>query len=51
MRGRMSDAPSYAPPVDIDTVMVGATVCQIEDSNNPGFDFLKTVIDGIETGG
>ncbi len=37
MRGRMSDAPSYAPPVDIDAVMVGATVCQIEDSRNPDF--------------
>lgn len=38
MRGRMSDAPSYAPPVDIDAVMVGATVCQIEDSRNPDFE-------------
>jgi len=38
MRGRMSDAPSYAPPVDVDSVMVGATVCQIEDSRNPDFE-------------
>lgn len=38
MRGRMSDSPSYAPPVDIDAVMVGGTVCQIEDSRNPGFE-------------
>ncbi|MCB2217775.1 NADP-dependent oxidoreductase [Desulfofustis glycolicus] len=38
MRGRMSDAPSYAPPVDIDAVMVGGTVCQIEDSRNPEFE-------------
>ena len=37
MRGRMSDAPSYAAPVNIDEVMVGATVCQIEDSRNPDF--------------
>lgn len=37
MRGRMSDAPSYTAPVDIDDVMVGATVCQIEDSRNPDF--------------
>ncbi len=37
MRGRMSDAPSYAPPVQIDEVMVGATVCQIEESRNPDF--------------
>lgn len=37
MRGRMSDAPSYAPPVDIDTVMVGGTVCQVEQSRHPDF--------------
>ncbi|MGF1763292.1 NADP-dependent oxidoreductase [Aliivibrio kagoshimensis] len=37
MRGRMSDAKSYADPVAIDDVMVGATVCQIEVSNNPNF--------------
>ncbi len=37
MRGRMSDAPSYAPPVDIDAVMVGATVCKVEESRNPDF--------------
>ncbi len=37
MRGRMSDRPSYAPPVDIGAVMVGGTVCQIEDSRNPDF--------------
>lgn len=32
MRGRMSDAESYAEPVKIGDVMVGATVCQIEQS-------------------
>jgi len=37
MRGRMSDAKSYAEPVAIDDVMVGATVCQIEQSNNDEF--------------
>lgn len=37
MRGRMSDRPSYAPPVDVDDVMVGGTVCQVEVSNNPDF--------------
>jgi NADPH-dependent curcumin reductase CurA len=37
MRGRMSDAKSYAEPVAIDDVMVGATVCQVEVSNNPNF--------------
>jgi len=37
MRGRMSDAPSYAEPVKIDEVMVGATVCQVEASRHPDF--------------
>ncbi|TKB07945.1 NADP-dependent oxidoreductase [Desulforhopalus sp. IMCC35007] len=37
MRGRMSDAPSYAPPVAIDEVMVGGTVCQVEASRNPDY--------------
>jgi hypothetical protein len=37
MRGRMSDAPSYASPVDIDDVMVGATVSQVAESRNPDF--------------
>jgi len=35
MRGRMSDAPSYAAPVEIDQVMVGGTVCVVEESRNP----------------
>lgn len=37
MRGRMSDAPSYAPPVAIGELMVGATVSRVEISNLPGF--------------
>ncbi|MDA4847265.1 NADP-dependent oxidoreductase [Hoeflea poritis] len=37
MRGRMNDAPSYAPPVNIDDVMVGGTVARVEGSNNPKF--------------
>jgi hypothetical protein len=37
MRGRMSDAPSYAAPVDIDEVMVGGTVCRVEASQNADF--------------
>ncbi len=37
MRGRMSDAPSYADPVEIDSVMVGGTVCQIEESHHPEY--------------
>ncbi|USD29348.1 NADP-dependent oxidoreductase [Pseudoalteromonas sp. SCSIO 43201] len=37
MRGRMSDAKSYADPVAIGEVMVGGTVCRVEKSNNPKF--------------
>ena len=37
MRGRMSNAPSYAPPVGIGELMVGATVSRVEMSNVPGF--------------
>ena len=37
MRGRMSDAPSYAPPVAIGNVMVGSTVSQVEVSHHPDF--------------
>ncbi|HEY0440292.1 MAG TPA: NADP-dependent oxidoreductase, partial [Xanthobacteraceae bacterium] len=29
MRGRMSDAPSYAKPVDVDAVMEGGTVNEV----------------------
>jgi NADPH-dependent curcumin reductase CurA len=32
MRGRMSEGPSYAPPVELDTPMVGGTVCRVEQS-------------------
>ncbi|MFF7708633.1 zinc-binding dehydrogenase [Pseudomonas sp. NPDC007930] len=37
MRGRMSDAPSYAAPVEIDQVMVGGTVCEVLQSRHPKF--------------
>ena len=37
MRGRMSDAPSYAPPVPVGGLMVGSTVSRVEASNLPGF--------------
>src|ERR1035441_4463247 len=37
MRGRMSDAPSYAPPVAISEVMVGSTVSRVEISHHPDF--------------
>jgi len=34
MRGRMSDAPSYAKPVGVDEVMEGGTVNEVVASNN-----------------
>src|SRR5688572_10748364 len=37
MRGRMSDAPSYAKPVGIDDVMEGGTVNEVVASNNDRF--------------
>ncbi|KKL48021.1 hypothetical protein LCGC14_2329690 [marine sediment metagenome] len=37
MRGRMSDAPSYAAPVEIGNVMVGGTVAQVVSSTLDGF--------------
>jgi hypothetical protein len=37
MRGRMSDAPSYSPPVAIGAVMVGGTVSRVEASNHDDF--------------
>lgn len=37
MRGRMSDVPSYAPPVEIGEVMVGGTVAQVVASKLEGF--------------
>ncbi|MDB6177267.1 NADP-dependent oxidoreductase [Paracoccus sp. Z330] len=37
MRGRMSDAPSYAPPVELNEVMVGGTVAQVVSSDVEGF--------------
>lgn len=36
MRGRMSDAPSYAPPVKVGGLMVGGTVGEVIESNDPG---------------
>jgi NADPH-dependent curcumin reductase CurA len=37
MRGRMSDAPSYAPPVALGALMVGSTVSRVEASQHPDF--------------
>ena len=44
MRGRMSDARSYADPVEIDEVMVGGTVCQVEASNNPDYQVGEWIL-------
>ncbi len=37
MRGRMSDAPSYAAPVAIGEVMVGGTISRVVSSRHDGF--------------
>lgn len=37
MRGRMSDAASYAAAINLGDPMVGATVSRVEQSNNPKF--------------
>src|SRR3954449_2199451 len=37
MRGRLSDAPSYADPVAIGEVIVGGTVCVVEESRDPAY--------------
>lgn len=37
MRGRMSDSPSYAPPVEVGEVMVGGAVCRVQQSRHPDF--------------
>jgi NADPH-dependent curcumin reductase CurA len=37
MRGRMSDAPSYAAPVDVGATMVGGTVSRVVSSHLPAY--------------
>ncbi|GGM02370.1 NADP-dependent oxidoreductase [Pseudomonas asuensis] len=37
MRGRMSDAKSYADPMQVGDVMVGGTVCRVESSRHPDY--------------
>jgi hypothetical protein len=44
MRGRMSDAPSYAAPVAVDAVMTGGTVSRVEASRNPQFQPGELVV-------
>lgn len=45
MRGRMNDAKSYAPPVQIGEVMVGGTVSRVIQSNNPSFQ-VGDIVEG-----
>jgi len=44
MRGRMSDAKSYADPVEVNNVMVGGTVCQVIESKNSEFEVGEWVL-------
>jgi NADPH-dependent curcumin reductase CurA len=44
MRGRMSDAPSYAAPVAIGDVMIGATVSRVEVSKRSDFKVGELVL-------
>jgi NADPH-dependent curcumin reductase len=37
MRGRMSAAKSYAAPVEVGDVLVGGTVCTVEESRHPDY--------------
>lgn len=37
MRGRMDDAKSYAKSVDVGEVMTGESVCEVVESDRPGF--------------
>src|SRR5262249_50312345 len=48
MRGRMSDAPSYAAPVPVGGVMEAGTVCEVIASNNRAF--AKGAVFGARAG-
>ena len=37
LRGRMSDSPSYAPPVEVGEVMIGGSGCRVQQSRHPDF--------------
>jgi NADPH-dependent curcumin reductase CurA len=37
VRGRMSEAPSYAPEIALGEVMVGGAVCRVEQTRHPEF--------------
>ncbi len=44
MRGRMSAGPSYAAPVEVGGLLVGGTVCVVEESRNARFDVGELVL-------
>jgi NADPH-dependent curcumin reductase CurA len=44
MRGRMSDAPSYAPPVAVGDVIVGGTVARVDASRHPDYQVGDMVL-------
>ena len=44
MRGRMSDAPSYAAPVAVGAAMQGETVARVDQSLNPNFRVGELVL-------
>jgi NADPH-dependent curcumin reductase len=44
MRGRMSDAPSYAPPVAVGETMLGETIARVDQSQNPNFRVGELVL-------
>jgi NADPH-dependent curcumin reductase len=44
MRGRMSDAKSYAEPQPLNEVMIGGTVGEVVESNNPAFAVGNKVV-------
>ena len=44
MRGRMSAARSYADPVEVGDVMVGGTVCVVEESRHPDWSIGDWVL-------
>ena len=37
MRGRMNDTKSYAEPVALNAVMVGGSVCRVEESHHANY--------------
>lgn len=47
MRGRISEAKSYAEPLQIGEVMVGGTVGQVVESNNPKFKVGNHVVGAL----